>query len=214
MAIEYLGLSEVNGPLVVLEGVKNASYEEIVEFTVDGNEKKLGRIVAVYEDKAVIQVFEGTSSMSLTNTHTRLTGHPMEIGITNVQTVSYTVPVEESIRIKTRSIMGVEIPLVEAEPSGQAPTYAYYSTKESLDQARQAFEKVKDLTLNLSMIENSAYRLAAAIKKTQKRANALKNITIPHYTQLSKDIADALEEKEREEFTRLKVIKQRKNKAS
>jgi len=81
MAIEYLGLSEVNGPLVVLEGVKNASYEEIVEFTVDGNEKKLGRIVAVYEDKAVIQVFEGTSSMSLTNTHTRLTGHPMEIGL-------------------------------------------------------------------------------------------------------------------------------------
>ena len=81
MAIEYLGLSEVNGPLVVLEGVKNASYEEIVEFTVDGNEKKLGRIVAVYEDKAVIQVFEGPSSMSLTNTHTRLTGHPMEIGL-------------------------------------------------------------------------------------------------------------------------------------
>ena len=81
MAIEYLGLSEVNGPLVVLESVKNASYEEIVEFTVDGNEKKLGRIVAVYEDKAVIQVFEGTSSMSLTNTHTRLTGHPMEIGL-------------------------------------------------------------------------------------------------------------------------------------
>ena len=81
MAIEYLGLSEINGPLVVLEGVKNASYEEIVEFTVDGNEKKLGRIVAVCEDKAVIQVFEGTSSMSLTNTHTRLTGHPMEIGL-------------------------------------------------------------------------------------------------------------------------------------
>ena len=76
--------------------------------------------------------------------------------------------------------------------------------------ARLAFEKVKELTLKLSMIENSAYRLAAAIKKTQKRANALKNITIPHYMQLSKDISDALEEKEREEFTRLKVIKQRK----
>ncbi len=51
------------------------------------------------------------------------------------------------------------------------------------------------------MIENSAYRLGGNIKKTQKRANALKNITIPHYTQLSKDIAEALEEKEREEFT-------------
>ena len=134
----------------------------------------------------------------------------MEIGINNVQTFSYTVPVEDSIRIKTRSIMGVEIPLVESDPSGEVPTYAFYNTKECLDVARLAFEKVKELTLKLSMIENSAYRLAAAIKKTQKRANALKNITIPHYMQLSKDISDALEEKEREEFTRLKVIKQRK----
>ena len=134
----------------------------------------------------------------------------MEMGINNVQTFSYTVPVEDSIRIKTRSIMGVEIPLVESDPSGEVPTYAFYNTKESLDVARLAFEKVKELTLKLSMIENSAYRLAAAIKKTQKRANALKNITIPHYMQLSKDISDALEEKEREEFTRLKVIKQRK----
>ena len=134
----------------------------------------------------------------------------MEIGINNVQTFSYTVPVEDSIRIKTRSIMGVEIPLVESDPSGEVPTYAFYNTKESLDVARLAFEKVKELTLKLSMIENSAYRLAAAIKKTQKRANALKNITIPHYMQLSKDISDALEEKDREEFTRLKVIKQRK----
>ena len=134
----------------------------------------------------------------------------MEIGINNVQTFSYTVPVEDSIRIKTRSIMGVEIPLVESDPSGEVPTYAFYNTKDSLDVARLAFEKVKELTLKLSMIENSAYRLAAAIKKTQKRANALKNITIPHYMQLSKDISDALEEKEREEFTRLKVIKQRK----
>lgn len=136
----------------------------------------------------------------------------MESGINTVQTISYTVPEEKSIRIKTRSIMGVEIPLVETEPSGQSPTYAFYSTKESLDKARIAFEKVKELTIKLSMIENSAYRLAVAIKKTQKRANALKNITIPHYVQLSKDISDALEEKEREEFTRLKVIKRMQNK--
>ena len=131
----------------------------------------------------------------------------IENGIDYVQTISCTVPVEESIRIKTRSIMGVEIPLVEADPSGTAPTYAFYTTRESMDEARIAFTKVKELTLQLSMVENSAYRLAVAIKKTQKRANALKNITIPHYVQLSKDISEALEEKEREEFTRLKVIK-------
>ena len=81
MAIEYLGLSQINGPLVVLEGVQNASFEEIVEITVNGNEKKLGRIIELYEDKAVIQVFEGNDGMSLKNTHTKLTGHPMEVAL-------------------------------------------------------------------------------------------------------------------------------------
>lgn len=81
MAIEYLGLSDINGPLIVLEGVKNASYEEVVEFVVDGKQRKKGRIVAVDEDKAVIQVFDNTDGMSLQNTHTRLSGHPMEIGL-------------------------------------------------------------------------------------------------------------------------------------
>ena len=76
MAIEYLGLSSVNGPLVVLEGLQDAFYDEIVEFTVEGNIRKMGRIIELNEDKAVIQVFEGTQDMSLQNTHTRLTGAP------------------------------------------------------------------------------------------------------------------------------------------
>ena len=82
MSVSYLGLSEINGPLVALEGVNGASYDEIVEFVVEGiygKEKKTGRIIEVYEDKAVIQVFEGTENMALTNTHTKLTGHPLEM---------------------------------------------------------------------------------------------------------------------------------------
>lgn len=81
MAIEYLGLSEINGPLIVIEGAKDAFYDEIVEFVVEGKEKKLGRIVEINEDKAVIQVFERTAEMSLSNTHTRLTGRSLEIGL-------------------------------------------------------------------------------------------------------------------------------------
>ncbi|MEG0687535.1 MAG: V-type ATP synthase subunit B [Hungatella sp.] len=81
MAIEYLGLSAINGPLVVLEGVQGAGFDEIVEMMVDGKTKKLGKIVEIYEDKAIIQVFEGTEGMALRNTHTRLTGHPMEIAV-------------------------------------------------------------------------------------------------------------------------------------
>ncbi|MBQ2238480.1 MAG: V-type ATP synthase subunit B [Lachnospiraceae bacterium] len=81
MAIEYLGLDEINGPLVVLDGVQNASFEEIMEITVDNKEKKLGRIVELYNEKAVVQVFEGTENMSLDNTRSRLTGHPMELDL-------------------------------------------------------------------------------------------------------------------------------------
>lgn len=135
----------------------------------------------------------------------------IELGISYVQEAGESIPVEGSIEIKARSIMGTEIPLVRFHKvEGEPPSYAFYSTKESLDQARAAFERVKELTIRLSMVENSAYRLAASIKKTQKRANALKNITIPSYSSLVRNITNSLEEKDREEFTRLKVIKRRR----
>ena len=66
------------------------------------------------------------------------------------------------------------------------------------------------LTADLAEVENSVYRLADAIKKTQKRANALKNIMIPRFEENVKFVSDALEEKDREEFSRLKVIKAQK----
>lgn len=82
MPIEYLGLSEIKGPLVALNGVRNAAYDEIVELTLNNDPKrKLGRIIEIYDDKAVIQVFEGSENMSLTNTHTRLTGHPLRLAL-------------------------------------------------------------------------------------------------------------------------------------
>ena len=136
----------------------------------------------------------------------------IELGINYVQEVGASVPVETGVKIKARSIMGTEIPLVQHEAKPLQLTYGFYNTTPSLDEARYHFERVKELTIKLSMVENSAYRLANSIKKTQKRANALKNITIPKYETLSKDISEALEEKEREEFTRLKVIKRNKEK--
>ncbi len=133
----------------------------------------------------------------------------IEMGIRNIQEISNTIPEENSIQIKQRSVMGTEIPLVEYDNTVNKPNYAFFQTKLSLDEASKRFIKVKDLTIRLSSIENSAYRLATNINKTQKRANALKNITIPYYTALTTEIQNALEEKEREEFTRLKVIKRR-----
>ncbi len=136
----------------------------------------------------------------------------IEMGIKNVEELSKSVPEENSITIKYRSVMGTEIPLVSIDNQSDTPAYAFYNTRLSLDRACKKFNKVKELTVRLSSIENAAYRLATNIKKTQKRANALQNITIPFYSSLTKEIQNALEEKEREEFTRLKVIKRTHNK--
>ena len=132
----------------------------------------------------------------------------IELGIHFVEEIAESIPVEDSIKVKVRSIMGTEIPLVEYTPAkAERPPYSFYSTSESLDEACLAFARVKELTAALSTVETSAYRLAESIKKTQKRANALKNITIPSYQALVASISNSLEEKDREEFTRLKVIK-------
>ncbi len=172
------------------------------------------RNILIKELMSLIDEAKGIQSeidVTFTSAYKALQKANIELGINYVQDIAMAVPADTSVRIKTRSIMGTEIPLVEHDEMPLNLTYAYYSTRESLDEARYQFEKVKKLTVKLSMVENSAYRLANSIKRTQKRANALKNITSPRYETLTKNITNSLEEKDREEFTRLKVIKRNKN---
>ena len=79
MIIEYVGVSEINGSLIVLDGVKGASYEEIVTIKLADGSARQGRIVQIEGERIVVQVFEGTSNISLDNTATILTGRPMEM---------------------------------------------------------------------------------------------------------------------------------------
>lgn len=148
--------------------------------------------------------------VTFTSAYQALQKANIQMGIHEVEAISRKIPIEDSITIKRRSVMGTEIPKVEYEEQELKPGYSFYGTKMSLDEACQKFRKVKELTIRLAQVETSAYRLAYNIKKTQKRANALQNITIPRYQALTKSIQESLEEKEREEFTRLKVIKKMK----
>ncbi|MDX9775961.1 MAG: V-type ATP synthase subunit D, partial [Petrimonas sp.] len=92
--------------------------------------------------------------------------------------------------------------------------YGFKESNSRVDEAYIQFHKIKELTILLAEVSNSVYRLANAIRKTQKRANALKNIVIPNLEETIKFISEAMEEKEREEFSRLKIIKSNKeNKA-
>lgn len=82
MALEYIGLKQINGPLVILDGVHGAAYEEMVKIrAADGSERQ-GRIIELHGDRAVVQVFEGTDGLSLTNTTTEMTGKPMTMPLT------------------------------------------------------------------------------------------------------------------------------------
>lgn len=135
----------------------------------------------------------------------------IENGINNIERLSHGVEIENNLKIKFRSVMGVEIPIVSYENNDfNLPGYGFGNISSSLDEAIFKFKKARDLIILLATIENSAYRLAINIKKTQKRANALKNFAIPKYERLVKNIKEVLEEHERDEFIRLKVIKKKK----
>jgi V/A-type H+-transporting ATPase subunit D len=158
----------------------------------------------------IAETIQNQIDVTFTEAYAALQNANIELGISNVEKISYAVPEEQNVTVKLRSIMGVEIPIITLEEKPSKPPFGFYGTTTSFDMAYLKFVKVKQLTVKLSEVENSAYRLADNIKKTQKRANALKNINIPKYEDLVSDIQNALEEKEREEFTRLKVIKSRK----
>lgn len=127
--------------------------------------------------------------------------------------IAKSTPEEDSLTLSYRSVMGVEIPIISIDKKdGMELQYGLYTTNSIIDDAKQKFMEVKYLTAQLAEIENSVYRLATAISTTQKRANALKNIMIPRFESTVKYITDALDEKDREEFSRLKVIKKQKEK--
>ena len=128
----------------------------------------------------------------------------------SAQSGANAVPIDDSFSFRFRSVMGVELPVVSAEPEEPSgPPYGLAFTSSDLDDAYFKFAEVKELIRELAETENCIYRLAYAIKKAQKRANALQNIVIPGLDSEIARISDALEEKEREEFVRLKVVKAR-----
>lgn len=133
----------------------------------------------------------------------------MTEGIDTVEDIAMSVKEVRDFEVLIRSVMGVEVPSIKYEIKKLEPTYSFYRTNNAFDIAVMKFQKVKYLIYELSEVENSVYRLAMEVKKTQKRTNALQNIQIPKYTEIVRLIRSALEEREREDFFRLKMVKRR-----
>lgn len=135
----------------------------------------------------------------------------MTVGITNIEDIALAISKEKDYDIVFKSVMGVEVPHIIYEKEDIKPEYGFYHSNSAMDVAFEKFNEVKFLIYELAEVENAIFRLAKEIKKTQKRANALDNIQIPKYQAIVKFIGEVLEEKEREDFFRLKVVKNNKD---
>jgi len=136
-----------------------------------------------------------------------------EMGIDRVLKVSQGIPQQTALEMLFRGIMGVEVPLISissVKSNENAVPYPLDETTVSLDEAVLAWNKVRELIVAWTAIENTIHKLTLHIKKTHKRANALGNITIPMYERQIKYIQERLEERERDELARLKLVKERK----
>ena len=136
----------------------------------------------------------------------------IDMGMEKIAVLANGIKKENSIDIKYRTIMGVEIPSViwKEQEENQKLNYGFYETTISLDKAVLKFNEIKEKMLILAELENTVKRLELSIIKVQTRSNALQNIIIPENEKIEKSIQNALEEKEREDFSRLKVVKRRK----
>jgi len=127
-----------------------------------------------------------------------------------ISDIAEDVPIDDGLSVTYRSIMGVELPRLTHDARAPRPDYGLEQANSRVDETYLRFNEVKELTVKLAEVENSVYRLANAIRQSQTRANALKNISIPQFEKTIKTISEALEEKERESFSTQKVIKAQK----
>lgn len=136
-----------------------------------------------------------------------LTMASVTMGWEAVVDISQSMPLEDEYEMGYRSVMGVEIPKVHYEKFDPHHSFSIYETSFAFDQAYMDMQDMRSLIYELAEIETSLYRLAKEIKKSVKRANALDKIQIPKYEKAKREIEGVLEEKEREDFFRLKKIK-------
>ncbi len=131
----------------------------------------------------------------------------MNIGISTVDTIASTVPETINLETSLKTILGVKIPTIEAKFTEPPLTYGFKDTNVDLDDAARNFRRIIPKICEAAEIENTIFRLAEELRKTQRLLNALEYVVIPRYEEAIKFISMTLEEREREEFVKLKHVK-------
>lgn len=131
----------------------------------------------------------------------------MEMGIASLDSVAATVPETVEVETRVKTMLGIRMPALEARVREPPLTYGFSDTRAHLDDAAQKFRTLMEDICRAAEIENTIFRLAEELKKTQRLLNALEYVVIPRYQEAIKFISMTLEEREREEFVKLKHVK-------
>lgn len=132
----------------------------------------------------------------------------MAKGSETVANVALGSSFEANFLVDFRSIMGVTVPNVEFQSATDPkPDYGFANTNAELDKAFKQFYSLLKLLADLAEAEGTTFQIANDVGRTQRRVNALNHVLIPMYRNVTKGIAQVLEEKDREEFVRTKRIK-------
>jgi len=129
------------------------------------------------------------------------------LGLENIEKIAESTSISIDFSVDYRSVMGVVIPVLKVKGGEPQPNYGFFGTNIYLDLAFIKIRNLLDVICRLAELEESVYRIANAVESTQRRVNALKQIHIPRYRELVKNIEAILEEREREEFVRMKKVK-------
>jgi V/A-type H+-transporting ATPase subunit D len=139
----------------------------------------------------------------------------LSLGIDTVEDIAHSVPLTSEIIVRLHSVMGVEIPDIDELDETVKPSYSFYGSTSAMDDAYQSFRQVLMILAKLAEVETSVYRLAVQIRKTHRRVNALEKVVIPSGRAEAVFINSVLEEGDREDFVRMKIAKEsREKKAS
>ena len=132
----------------------------------------------------------------------------LSLGTGTVDSVAESTPAVMQVDVHVRRVVDVKIPaLTVTEKDTKSMPYGFADTNSSIDRAAKQIKELLPQITKAAEYENSIFSLAKALEKTQKLLNALENVIIPQYQHNIRFIAQALEEKEREEFAKLKKVK-------
>ena len=131
----------------------------------------------------------------------------VDVGFDELIDISNAIKMDNSINIKYLSVMGVEMPSCIYQEQELEPNYGLYHTTMKVDESIVGFTNAKKILIKLAEIDSAIIQLKKAIEKNERRSKALKEIIIPKDEALAKKITSTLEETEREEFSRLKLVK-------